>query len=260
MNIPAKLKFYNDGIYSFEDVLPHIKNDTYKQQVDHELHETEPYIDKNAIRSFLTQFQYPLYFLDFETINPAIPRYKGTRPYQKQVFQYSLHILESAGSKLIHKEYLGDPRKDSREETAQRLCQDIPAGACIVAYNASVESGCIQDLANEYPQLRTQLLARLTHFVDMMVPFRDRLYYSKVLKGSYSIKDVLPALFPNDKELDYHALAGVHNGGEAPMVYLETAKDDCTDAAIKRQQMLKYCELDTLAMVKIFEKLQAFTS
>ena len=259
MNVPAKVKFYNDGIYSFEDVLPHVKKEDYKQQVDHELHEIEPYIDKNAIRSFLTQFQYPLYFLDFETINPAIPQYKGTRPYQRQVFQYSLHILESAGGKLIHKEYLGDPRKDSREEIAQRLCQDIPAGACIVAYNASVESGCIQDLANECPQLRTQLLARLTHFVDMMAPFRDRLYYSKVLKGSYSIKDVLPALFPNDKELDYHALAGVHNGGEAPMVYLETAKDDCTDAAIKRQQMLKYCELDTLAMVKIFEKLQALT-
>jgi len=256
MQTKTKVKYYKEGYCSFVEVLPKLTNATYQQQVDYELNDRGEYINKSAMKNFLSQFHYPLYFLDFETINPAIPRYKGTKPYQMQVFQYSLHILESEDGELKHIEYLGNPHNDSRKEIAQKLCQEIPQEACIVAYNASFEASRIRELAEAYPEMRERLLEMTGNLVDMMQPFKDRWYYSKEFKGSYSIKDVLPTICPNDPDLDYQNLQGVHKGNEASAIYLEIAKNDCKDVDGKRQQLLKYCKLDTLGMIKILEVLK----
>ncbi|BAL85045.1 hypothetical protein SELR_pSRC102380 (plasmid) [Selenomonas ruminantium subsp. lactilytica TAM6421] len=256
MKTKTKVKYYKGGYCSFAEVLPELTNATYKQQVDYELNNKGEYIDQPAMKDFLSQFHYPLYFLDFETINPAIPRYKGTKPYQMQVFQYSLHILDSEDAELKHIEYLGNPHNDSRKEIAQRICQEIPPRACIVAYNASFESTRIRELAEAYPEMRERLLEMTGNFVDMMQPFKARWYYRKEFKGSYSIKEVLPALCPNDSDLNYENLQGVHKGNEASAIYLEMAEDDCENIEEKRQQLLKYCKLDTLGMIKILEVLK----
>jgi len=90
-----------------------------------------------------------------------------------------------------------------------------------------------------------------------MIPFRSKAYYLPVMKGSYSIKEVLPALVP---ELTYSSLE-IGNGGDASTAFynLQYEKDE---SVVKktRESLLKYCEMDTMAMVRILEKLLNFKS
>ena len=106
-----------------------------------------------------------------------------------------------------------------------------------------------------FPDLRTHLLNIRDNIKDLLDVFRGGYYYRKEIGGSFSIKSVLPAMFPNDPELDYHNLDGVHNGGEAMSIF-PTIKDmPPQEQATARHNLLKYCELDTYAMVKIWQAL-----
>ncbi len=268
MDKNIKIKLHDNGFDSFEEVLPQIKKKLentkgdqkkrkkYYQQVDMELHETSPYINKTKITEFLDELHYPLYFLDFETVDPVVPIFDGTKPRMKQVFQYSLHIIEYEGAELKHKEYLGDPRKDSREDIAKNLCDIIPQDACIIVYHSSFEISQLKELAKRYPEYNDRLMKMITQIVDIEKPFQKRWYYTKAMKGSSSIKLVLPALFPDSSELDYANLEGVHDGEEASSTYLELAKLQGEELEKKRKEMLEYCKLDTLGMVKVYEKLR----
>ena len=255
-----KLKLYDKGIVSFEDIeaARALKGDKMLQ-VQHELHDLSPAIDRTGIAAFLGTLSYPLYFLDFESFQSAIPPYDDTSPYQQIVFQYSLHYIEREGGELKHREHLGYPSGDPRRSLAEQLCQDIPLDVCTVAYNMSFEKGRIRDLAMLYPDLSEHLMNIHDHIVDLMVPFRQKQYYCRAMQGSYSIKAVLPALFPDDPELDYHNLEGVHNGGEASTAFVKMKDMPLEDAEAVRSQLLKYCGLDTLAMVRVWEKLMEIT-
>lgn len=101
-----------------------------------------------------------------------------------------------------------------------------------------------------------ELLAVRENIQDLMDPFREQAYYSRAMQGSYSIKYVLPALCPGDPELDYHALEGVHNGGEASAAFADMPNHTPEEIAVIRKNLLAYCGLDTLAMVKVLEKLR----
>ena len=106
-------------------------------------------------------------------------------------------------------------------------------------------------------QQQKHLLDIADHIVDLIEPFRQKMVYLPEMNGSFSIKDVLPALQPDDPELNYHNLKGsVHNGGEAMTIYPQIAKMSSADAAAARKSLLEYCKLDTLAMVKVWEKLR----
>ena len=94
------------------------------------------------------------------------------------------------------------------------------------------------------------------NIVDLMIPFQKRYYYTKAMEGSYSIKYVLPALFPDEPELDYHNLEGVHNGQEASATFIKMAEMDAETLEEYRTHLLNYCKLDTYAMVKVWEKLK----
>ena len=122
------------------------------------------------------------------------------------------------------------------------------------------EKGRISELAAAFPDLSEHLLSINEGMRDLIVPFREGSYYARAMGGSNSIKSVLPALFPNDQELDYHALDGVHNGSEAMSAFARMAEMEPEEAERTREQLLRYCELDTLAMVKIWQKLQEVTS
>lgn len=91
---------------------------------------------------------------------------------------------------------------------------------------------------------------------DLLTPFQSGYYYNKAMGGSFSIKSVLPALFPDDPSLNYHNLEQIHNGGEAMSIFPKIKDMTPEDAATARHNLLKYCELDTYAMVKVWEKLQ----
>ena len=250
-------KLYQSGIVSFEDIFnKKAVKPSNMIQVEHELKDLDAYIDKAYIREFMDTLSYPLYFLDFESCQFAIPQYDNTRPYQQITFQYSLHYIEYEGGPLMHKEFLAYPGQDPRRSVAEALFRDIPMDVCITAYNMSFEKGRIKEMAELYPDLTEQLMNIYDHIKDLMVPFQKKKYYCKAMQGSYSIKYVLPALFPSDPSLDYHNLEGVHRGDEASATFIRMQDMDKEELEEWRGYLLKYCGLDTYAMVKIWEKLK----
>jgi hypothetical protein len=170
-------------------------------------------------------------------------------------FQYSLHVQDDVNSEPRHYEFLGKEGTDPRRALAEQLCEQIPENVCSLAYNMSFEKTVIKNLAGLFPDLSEHLMNIHDNMHDLMVPFQQQAYYSKELQGSYSIKWVLPTLCSSDPELDYHALEEVHNGSEAMAAFADLPKHTPEDIARIRKNLLAYCRLDTLAMVKILEKL-----
>ena len=248
---------YDDGMVTFEDVLGSgvSLNPRQSVQVACEVDGTDQHVDRDAVRTFLGQLRFPLYFLDFETFQEAVPPYDGCWPYEQIPSQYSLHVLDGPDGNLRHFEFLAPEGADPRRAVAERLCEDIPAGACTLAYYMGFERARIRELAGLFPDLAGHLLSINEGMVDLYEPFRRGDVYLRAMGGSNSIKAVLPAMFPGDPELDYHALEGVHNGGEAMAAYANLVNLPPEERAAVREQLLRYCELDTLAMVRIYEKL-----
>ena len=258
INNNKKFELYNKGIFEYEELLKIKINDKIKQQIEFELYDEEDYIDKTKIKEFLDKLTYPLYFLDFETFQMSIPLYDKTRPYMQIPFQYSLHYI--INDELKHKEFLSEPDIDPRRKLAESLVKDIPKDVCILAYNMAFEKMVIKELAILYEDLSDHLMNIYKNIKDLMIPFKDRYYYSKNMHGIYSIKYVLPALYPNDPSLDYKNLDLVHNGSEAMNMFANMCNLDKDKQKELKNSLLKYCELDTYAMVKIFYKLKEVTS
>ena len=251
------LDCYYVGDVSYEDLIRRgrVSNKTQLRQIDFAMHDKGVYTDRTAIREFLSTISFPLYFLDFETMMPAVPKYIGTKPYQQIPFQYSLHYIEREGGELRHKEFLAESGPDPRRALAERLCEDIPKNVCVTAYNKKFECGRIKELAAAFPDLSDHLLNIESNIRDLLTPFQSGWYYNREMGGSFSIKSVLPALFPDDPQLNYHNLEGVHNGSEAMDLFPQIQFMELAEKETARRNLLKYCELDTLAMVKVWEKL-----
>lgn len=258
INGKTKFEFYNSGVYTFEALEKEksIKNKIQRMQIDHYLHDRDTHADKENLRKFLDELTYPLYFLDFESVQPIVPKYVGTRPYAQIPFQYSLHYIESDGGELMHKEFLAEAGTDPLRPIAEALCRDIPMNVTVIAYNMSFERGRLKELAGYFPDLSEPLMNIQSNIVDLIVPFRNGWYYNKRMGGSFSIKSVLPAIFPDDPSFDYHNLEGIHNGGEAMNAFPAMEKMSPEKLEVTRRNLLKYCELDTLAMVKVWEALR----
>lgn len=244
-----KFKYFSAGTISLNDLNPAELGKAQQLQIEGNLH-----IEEDPIREFLSTLDYPISHLDFESFQQAVPEYEGVKPYQQIPFQYSLHIED--GINCIHKEFLGPWDSDPRRELAENLIKDIPEEGSILAYNRSFERGVINKLAALYPDIEKELTSISERISDLMLPFQKRWYYHPEMKGSYSIKKVLPALVP-EMEKAYAELPGVKNGGEASTIwlYLSTSKNAEEQEKI-RQGLLEYCKLDTLAMVKILEILR----
>ncbi len=256
MHKDKALKFYYEGKINFKDLLEEEMNWKFKQQIEFQEFNYEPHIDKQKIREFMKNLYYPIYFLDFETMQPAIPEFDNSKPYQQIPFQYSLHYIEKENGKLFHKEFLAESGTDPRRKLAEQLVKDIPKDVCVTAYNMMFEKGRIKELAEIFSDLSEHLMNIHDHIQDLMIPFSERMYYCKDMQGSYSIKYVLPALFPNDPELNYHNLPLIHNGGEAMNIFPKIKDMSKEEQKKARYGLLKYCELDTYAMVKVWEKLK----
>ena len=253
-----KLELYYAGKISYGDLcnLEEL-NEKARNQVNFELNGLPPKINKNKIKKLLDSFTYPLYFLDFESFQGAIPTIDGTRPYQQICFQYSLHYYLEENGKLYHKEFLSnDYYSNPMYGLCKALCKDIPKDSCVLVYNDSFEISRLREMAAMFPEFKDHLLNIADNIIDLLPIFRNHLYYSKEMGGSASIKVVLPALFPNDPKLDYHNLEQVHKGDEASNAYLSLKDLSKMEEERLRKNMLKYCELDTYAMVKIYEKLK----
>lgn len=256
MHKDKAIKLYYEGKADFKELLREELNWKYKQQIEFEEFNYEPYIDRQKIREFMKNLYYPIYFLDFETMQQAIPEFDNSKPYQQIPFQYSLHYIEKENGELFHKEFLAESGIDPRRKLAEQLVKDIPKDVCVTAYNMMFEKGRIKELAEIFPDLSEHLMNIYDHIQDLMIPFSERMYYCKEMQGSYSIKYVLPALFPNEPKLDYHNLPLIHNGGEAMDIFPKIKDMSKEEQEKARYGLLKYCELDTYAMVKVWEKLK----
>ena len=190
---------------------------------------------------------YPRYYLDFETIGPAIPVWAGTRPYETLPFQWSIHIEEAPGE-IRHEEFLDVSGEPPMRALVEQLIVDLGSDGPVLMYT-SYEKGVIRGLAERFPDLAYPLYAIIDRLVDLY-PVTKASYYHPDMLGSWSIKAVLPTIAP---DLDYELLEGVAEGTEASNAYLEAIRSD-TSAGRKeeiRRELLKYCAHDTLAMVRL---------
>ena len=251
----SKFKKYYEGKISFEDLENENLNEKYLEQIDFELNDLPPKINKSAINDILNSLKYPLYFIDYESCQYAIPEFEGTKPYQQIPFQYSLHIIESECTPLKHKEFLAEADDSDLIRTfAENMIHDMPENGSVIVYNKAFEATRNKEIGEMYPEFSGDMERFNRNMVDLMVPFRSRDYYTKEMEGSYSIKKVLPALFPDDPELDYSNLSLIHKGDEASNAFLALKDKSLEEQSVIREALLRYCELDTLAMVKIWEK------
>lgn len=255
MRKDKKFQKYYEGKISFKDLQYEDLNPKYLEQIDFELNNLEPKIDVDAIRDIMNSLKYPLYFIDYETYQLSIPEIEGTKPYQQLPFQYSLHIIKEKGAPIEHKEFLAEvDDKDFIRHFAESMIKDMPENGSVIIYNKSFEPARNNEISNMYPDLKEELDRINSNMVDFLEPFKQRKYYCKEMHGSASIKAVLPALYPDDPELDYHSLPVVHNGGEASDAFLNLKDKSEEEQERIRHGLLVYCELDTYAMVKIWER------
>lgn len=248
-----QVELYEQGVVAIENI-PNAFSMTpiQKQKVDNWKSQTSV-IDAENIKSFVETLSYPIYHLDFETFQQAIPEWKGISPYQQIPFQYSLHIEHEDG-RLEHKEFLGTNGVDPRYELARQLVEDIPKDVTVLAYNMSFEKGVNAKLATSFPEFAEHLLAINENMKDLMFPFQKQYYVTPEMQGSYSIKYVLPSLVPQMEEA-YKSLNGIQNGGDAMNAYPKLSSMCPEEKEETRTALLEYCKLDTLAMVRVLEKL-----
>ena len=261
MHLDKKFEKYYDGKISFNDLQNENINPKYLEQIDFELNNLQPKIDKDYIKEIIKALNYPLYFLDYETYQVAIPEIDGTRPYQQLPFQYSLHIIKEEGAAIEHKEFLAEIEdKDFIRHFAENLIKDIPDNGSVIIYNRAFEPARNREIAERYPDLKDELERINCNMIDFLEPFKQRKYYTKEMQGSASIKYVLPALYQKDSELDYHNLPVVHNGEEASEAFLSLKGKSKEKQKEIRNGLLVYCQLDTYAMVKIWMKFKQILS
>jgi len=250
-----KMQLIEQDIFSFEDIPTDFRlSDKEKQQVECEL-EQKSVIEKDAIKEFVDSLQYPLYFMDFETINPVVPLFDNSRPYQMIPYQYSLHLLESKDAELRHMEFLAEAKEglDPRIPFIEKLIADLGTSGDILVYNIGFEKGKLNDIAKQFPQYEEQIEKIILRLEDLMKPFFNRHYYTPEMRGSYSIKQVLPALVPS---MSYSELE-IAEGGQASNAFVALySETDPAKTKQVRENLLEYCKMDTLAMVEILRVLE----
>ena len=248
------LPLIRDGIFKITDLpLDYPLND--RQAIQRAtLLSGEPHIDHEAISAFLESLTFPQYHLDFETFQLPIPAYDNSRPYQQITFQYSLHIWESMDSEPKHVEFLADGKNDPRKEILASLQEHIGPMGDVVAYNQSFEISRLKESAEAFPEYQGFVNKLIPRFVDLLIPFRAFDYYHPKQCGSASIKKVLPVLVP---ELSYAELE-IGEGMMASNEYVRVTFGDVSEEerARVRAALLKYCHLDTLAMIRIIQALR----
>ena len=244
---------YDRGIVSIKDIPGDYKL-SEKQTIQKESLVTgETHLDKEAIQDFLTSLEYPLYYMDFETINPAVPLFDGTRPYQHTPFQFSVHMVRDAHSNPEHYSFLAEGIQDPRPGFLEELQKILGDSGSIIAYNKGFEEGILKELGNAFPEYEDWVSQILSRMVDLLVPFRNFDYYHPDQKGSASLKAVLPVVTGKGyEELD------IADGKLASILFEKVTYNEVpNDERNKvRSDLEKYCALDTKGMIWIVDKLR----
>ena len=244
---------YDKGIMSIKDIPGDYKL-SEKQVIQKESLVTgETHLDKKAINDFLASLEYPLHYMDFETINPAVPLFDGTRPYQHTPFQFSVHVVREPHLTPEHYSFLAEGTQDPRPRLLEELQKNLSDVGSIIIYNKGFEEGVLKDLGKaflEYDNWVNQVISRM---VDLLIPFRNFDYYHPSQKGSASLEAVLPAVTGKGYEgLD------IADGKLASILFEKVTYNEAPDEErfTVRSDLEKYCALDTEGMIWIVDKLR----
>jgi hypothetical protein len=249
----TQFEMFHSGIQKIDDIPDGLLGK--KQQLQIETHKNPvPIVNKKKIEDFLSALSYPLFFMDFETFMPAVPVFERTSPYQHLPFQYSIHYKPSPDAVATHNGFIATIGSEPSRSFIENLLKDTSGQGIILVYNIAFERSVLSKLKHFFPDLAKDIDERINRLVDLMHPFTEMHYYHPMMKGSHSIKNVLPALVP---ELSYDNLY-IGNGNAASAAYeaLQTETD-----LVKISEILdalhEYCKLDTYAMVRILEVLES---
>jgi predicted RecB family nuclease len=213
----------------------------------------KPWFGK-GLKEALAELRYPLYFMDFETLGVALPRYAGMSPYDQIPFQWSVEIQRKPGAEPEHYEFLAEGDADPRLGFVKALWPVLGKKGSVVAYNAGFESGCLEGLAQWFPKYRDEITNIQERLWDLLAVIRAHVYHSAFC-GSFSLKSVLPALVP---EMSYDGME-VAEGNDAGLAWEKMIHGQVDEAEKRRLRtaLLAYCKQDTLAMLRLLEVLRA---
>lgn len=250
-DLPRSWSLFDKGKLKISDVKP--EDLTKSQELPYKaIVEDYFHIDEAKIKKSISEWKFPIYHLDFETIGPAIPMYNGTGPYTAVPFQFSLHIQDAPGSKPKHFEFLQNDKSDPRRSLSEHLCKWIPIDCpTVMAFNSGFEERVLNQLAEMYPDLSKHLLAIADKLVDPHPIIKANVYH-KDFRGSFSLKEVAPTLL--GPQWRYENLE-VSDGKLAQVVFNEMIQERTPEdrRKILRKQLLDYCAQDTLAMVELIK-------
>ena len=250
---PRAVELFESGILKLKDIPEDFKL-TGKQEIQRGCDISgKPHLHKDKIKSFLNQLDYPLYYLDFETFSNAIPKFDGLKPYSQVPFQFSLHVVKEEGSEPEHFEFLYDGNDDPRKDFIEALIEVLGDSGSVVVYNQSFEISRLKELGEAFPEHKEWVEGVLGRVVDLLVPFREFAYYHSDQNGSASIKYVLPVL----TDMSYSEM-DIGSGSIASAEFYKSTYEECSEEKKEkvRKDLLKYCEMDTLAEVMIVDKLK----
>jgi hypothetical protein len=252
-----KIELINQGIRDIQDVPNTFPLNAKQRLIVNVAQSNEEIVNQEAIKKEFQHFTFPLYFLDYETYLAAIPKFDGYKPQQQMVFQYSLHKMESLNGEIYHTEHLAITKEDPSKSLVKQLREDVGDTGTVFVWFKPFEMTRNKELAiihPEYADFLTDLNGRIYDLGDFI---NFGFYLHPKFKGSWSIKCVLPVMVP---ELSYDGME-IGKGDQAMMAWWEMVKGNIPTNEIDKikKALLKYCELDTWAMVKILEKLNSFT-
>jgi predicted RecB family nuclease len=211
-------------------------------------------IVEGGLLETLAALEPPIAYLDFETISPAVPAWPGCHPCEQVPVQFSCHVLGPGG--LAHHEWLAEGPGDPREELARALISACAGARTVVAFGAQFERGRIAALADFLPHLSADLLALSGRIRDLHPIVRDHVYHPD-FGGSFSLKEVLPALVPGLGYDDLEIQDGTTASTALQALLLDADALAPEEQQAVRRALLSYCGRDTLAMVRLHERLGA---
>ena len=241
------------GITSIHDIPDNFPLSETQRRDCECVQKNKPYYDRD-LKDEIAELKYPRYFMDFETLFPALPRYAGMRPYDQIPFQWSVHIKRTPESKLEHHEFLQDDESDPRDAFITSLLSVLGEHkkAPIIVYS-SFESARLNELSRWFPKYAKGIDQVKNRLWDLLQVIRSNVYHPQFY-GSFSIKNVLPALIP---DMSYENMK-VADGTEAGLAYERMIHEETgsKEKQTLRNALLEYCRQDTMAMVKLLEHLK----
>lgn len=210
----------------------------------------------SGLKSDLTSLRFPLHFMDFETFFPALPRYKGMRPYSHIPFQWSVHTVEHPGAEPHHDEFLADNPSDPRRPFITGLLKVLGRKGSVIVYNKAFESVRLRELSAWLPEFSKPIAGIQRRLWDLLPVISSNVYHPD-FRGSFSIKSVLPALVP---QMTYSGME-ISAGDEAGIAWDSLVNGQLTDRRKEKlgRSLLAYCRQDTLAMVKVWQLLDVMS-